>query len=43
MRFEDQNVANRGSTYMAPFWKENQLVWTLFLINLKNKKLIKII
>jgi hypothetical protein len=26
MRVQDQKVANQG--YMAPFWKENQWVWT---------------
>jgi len=28
MRVQDQKVANHGYTYMAPFWRENQLVHT---------------
>jgi hypothetical protein len=28
MRVYDQDKSNCDSTYMASFWKENQLVWT---------------
>jgi hypothetical protein len=28
MRVQDQKVANQGLTYIAPFWKGNQLVGT---------------
>jgi hypothetical protein len=28
MWVQDQQVANWGQTYMAPFWSENQLIWT---------------
>jgi hypothetical protein len=28
MRVQDQKVANEGYTYMAPFWRQNQLVGT---------------
>jgi hypothetical protein len=28
MKVQDQELANQAYTYMAPFWKENQLVHT---------------
>jgi hypothetical protein len=28
MKVQNQEVANQANTYMAPFWRENQLVQT---------------
>jgi hypothetical protein len=28
MKVQDQELANQAYTYMAPFWRENQLVQT---------------